>query len=358
MPPITFGILGCGRGAFAAAVASHMPQDIQIAAVCDVKPERARAAAQAHGVDTVYTRYEDLLADGRVDAVVIATPDHQHAGQAVRALQAGKHVLSEIPAAYTLGELHAIVEAAGQSRKQYMMGNEVRWFPAVQAARRSAEEGKWGDIFYGEAEYLHNLRREGWSETEPDGAPHWRWDPAHPQTTLLGGGPHAFDTLRWLSGEEGYVEVFAYGVGRSVTDHPEPATCVCLLRAGSGAAHKVTVSYAMVRPYCLYFSLYGTHGSFEGGRVNQEDTFFVTDQMPADARLVPTGVPYWTDPSAPAAVGHGTSEYFMMREFVNAIREGRQPAIGPREAARSIAPAICAFESIRSGRPVAVPRFD
>jgi len=333
------------------------PDAMRVSAVCDLRPERAQRIAAQYGVPTICRDYAEMLGRADVEAVVIATPDHEHAGQAIQALEAGKHVLSEIPAAYTLGELQQIIAASARTGAKYMMGNEVRWFPALEAARRMAEEGFWGDIFYGEAEYLHNLKREGWKQVEPDGTPHWRWDPAHPQTTLLGGGPHAFDTLRYLSGEPGYTEVFAYGVGQSVEGHPEPSTAVCLLKSRRGAAYKITVSYAMTRPYCLYFSLYGDKGSFEGGRVDQSETFFHSDKIPHMEDMTRLGVPYWNHPNVRLTGGHGTSELFMMQEFLAAIREDRDPAIGPVEAARSLAPAICALESIRTGKPVAVPEF-
>ncbi len=354
---LRFGILGCGRGSFVAACAQAIPEEIGVTAVCDLRRERAERLAQAYRIPTVCDSYAQMLAREDVDAVMIATPDHEHAAQALEALEAGRHVLSEIPAAYTLTELEAIIETSARTGAKYMMGNEVRWFPALEAAKRMGEEGCWGQVFYGEAEYLHNLLRDGWHTVEPDGSPHWRWDPAQPQTTLLGGGPHAFDTLRWLAGEREFSEVFAYGVGQSVPGHPEPSTAVCLLRGASGAAYKITVSYAMARPYALYFSLYGDRGTFEGGRVNQEETFYFTDLVPGLRGMTPTGNPYWSHPGVETQAGHGTSEYFMLKEFAAAVREGRDPVIGPTEAARSIAPAICAFESMRTGKPAAVPSY-
>jgi predicted dehydrogenase len=266
-------------------------------------------------------------------------------------------VLSEIPIAYSLDEIDTIIGISESTGCKYMMGNEVRWFPALEALKRKADEGCWGPVFYGEAEYLHNLRAEGWSTTEPDGSVHWRFDPVRPQTTFLGGGPHAFDTLRWLAGEERFTEVFAYGSGVYVEGHAEPGTAVAILKGASGAAYKVTVSYTMRRPYCLYFSLYGSEGSFEGGRTDQSQVFYETSKEHDGPGLRALGVPYWKHPGVELEGGHGTSELFMMQDFLAAIRDDRPPAIDAREAARSIAPAICAFESIRTGQPVAVPGY-
>lgn len=357
MEPLRLGILGAGRGGFAVPVARYMPRRLAITAVCDIRTDRARAMAEQCGAAWHGGDVAAMLERDDVDAVLIATPDHQHAEQAILALEAGKHVLSEIPMATALGEIDRIVALSERTGLKYMMGNEVRWLPALEALKRKAGEGCWGDVFYGEAEYLHNLREEGWKGLEEDGSVHWRFDPARPQTTFLGGGPHAFDTLRWLAGEKRFTRVYATGSGAYVEGHAEPATAVALLTGESGAAYKVTVSYAMHRPYCLYFSLYGSEGSFEGGRTDQEQVFYQTRAEEGCAGLKPLGVPYWNHPGIELEGGHGTSELFMMTDFLDAVRDDRPPAIDAREAARSIAPAICAFESIRTGLPVAVPEY-
>lgn len=77
-------------------------------------------------------------------------------------------------------------------------------------------------------------------------------------------GPHAIDTLRWLMSVR-FVEAQAYHAtqqSRWSTTH----TTVALFKANTGAVAKVTVSYGMVRPYCLYYSVYGAQGTFERSR--------------------------------------------------------------------------------------------
>lgn len=357
MSPIRFAIVGAGRGAFAGIVAENLPEEMVITAVCDIRGERAEKLASRFGASFWTEEYPQILERDDVDAVVIATPDHIHAEMAAQALEAGKHVLSEIPMAYTLKEIERIIALTERNGRKYMMGNEVRWFPALEELKRLGDRGYWGDVFYGEAEYLHNLRADNWSLMEPDGTPHWRFEPTQPQTTLLGGGPHAFDTLRWLAGEAQFKEVFAYGVGEYVPGHPEPATAIAILKGVRGAAYKVTVSYVMERPYCLYFSLYGSEGTFEGGRTDQSQVFYQSKKETQEHCLRLLDMPYWNHPGVTLATGHGTSEYFMVRDFLEAIREDRSPLIDAVESARSIAPAICAFESIRTGKPVAIPQY-
>lgn len=354
--PIRVGILGAGRALFMAQCRDAFPDDLVLAGLCDIRKARAEKAVKKHSFDRVFPTYEEMLDDKGIDLVVIGTPDHEHAGQAIQALEAGKHVLSEIPAAYEITELERLIALEEKTGLVYTMGNEVRWFPYLEAARKMADEGYWGRIFQSEAGYLHNLRLEGWRQTESEtGEPHWRFDPQRPQTTFLGGGPHAFDTLRWLTGETNWVEVFAYGNEPYVEPHSEPANTVALLKGASGLISKVEASYVMVRPYCLYFNLFGDKGTFETSRQDSEGLFF-TEQIPYMDRMEHLAVPYAARPGH-GATGHGSSEIHMVEDIIQAIREHRPATINAREAARSIAPAICAYESIRTGQPVKIPGF-
>jgi predicted dehydrogenase len=238
-----------------------------------------------------------------------------------------------------------------------MMGNEVRWFPALEELKRLGGKGYWGTVFYGEAEYLHNLRMERWKIREEDGSVHWRWDPAAPQTTMLGGGPHALDTLRWLMGVR-FVGAQAFHAGQGSpwgTSH----TTVALFKAENGAAAKVTVSYGMARPYCLYYSVYGTEGSFERSRDQGDPSgetvnYYAHNRLSGTRHLIPVRLPNFANPrlarqAGAAGFGHGTMELEQASDLLDAILRDREPAIGPAEAAASIVPLICALDSARQG---------
>ena len=76
------------------------------------------------------------------------------------------------------------------------MGNQVRYAFCLQDVHKLLRAGEFGEVFYGEGEYLHDMG----DIVTGRGSDHWRIAHEQPQTTLLGGGPHAFDTLRWLMG--------------------------------------------------------------------------------------------------------------------------------------------------------------
>jgi predicted dehydrogenase len=95
-----------------------------------------------------------------VDAVVVASPVRYHAEQAIAALRAGKHVLSEVPAAQSLAECAALVAAAeaARGRALYMFGENANYGVVTESWRQLVAQGLLGRIIYGESQYVHDLR--------------------------------------------------------------------------------------------------------------------------------------------------------------------------------------------------------
>ena len=358
MDDIRVGVLGLGQGR-SHLRAFQVLEGSRVVAVCDANETLAERVSRDMNVPRRYAAYEQLLADREVDLVVVATPDHLHGQHAIMALEAGKHVLSEIPMAATIEECRRIVELTGRTGLKYHMGNQVRYAFCLQDVRRLLAQGALGEVFYGEGEYLHEME----DIMAPRAPGHWRVDAERPQTTLLGGGPHAMDTLRWLMGVR-FVNAQAYHAEQRTRWNTVHTTCA-LFKAETGAVAKVTVSVGMARPYCLYYSVYGTEGSFERTRdqdLAADDTinYLYHHKLSGARRLVPVTVPGFKNPrfARQYSLGHGTMEFEQAFDFLRAIREDGEPGIGPREAADSIVPLICALQSAeQGGGSVPVPQL-
>ena len=355
---IRVGVLGLGQGR-SHLRAFQLLEGATVVAVCDQDARLAERVTHEFGVETRFPTCEAMLEDPAIDLIVVATPDHLNGRHAIMALEAGKHVLSEIPMATSLDECNRIIELTDRHGLKYHMGNQVRYAFCLRDVQRMLRAGDLGEIFYGEGEYLHTMD-DIVADRPPD---HWRIHPQTPQTTLLGGGPLAIDTLRWLMGVD-FVEAQAYHAeqqSRWQTTH----TTVAIFKAGNGAAAKVTVSYGMVRPYCLYYAVYGSQGSFErtrdqGGAVEDTINYHYHERVAGARRMAPVTIPNWSNPAIQRehSLGHGTMEIEQAQHFLNAIIADEEPAIGPREAARSIAAGICALQSAQQGGgPVAIPDF-
>lgn len=359
-PTIRVGVVGLGQGR-THLHAFHALDGVEVVAVADLNAELRERIAAEYGVARRYETVDALLADKTVDLVVIATPDHLHGTHAIQALEAGKHVLSEIPMATTVEECRQIVAITDRTGLKYHMGNQVRYAHCLQDIHRLIAAGHLGEIFYGEGEYLHNMEEF----VTIKGEDHWRSDRRIPQTTLLGGGPHALDTLRWLMGTT-FTHVSAFHAEQP-SSWGAPHTTVAIYKAASGATAKITTAYGMMRPYCLYYSVYGKEGSFErtrnqGDATGETQNYHYHSQLSGSDRMIPVTLPNWSNPrlarQAPM-LGHGTMEYEQARDFIAAIRNDTEPVLGPREAAASIVPLICGLEVAGAGGGfMAIPTVD
>src|SRR5437763_769912 len=116
--PIRVGVIGVGRGQSFAAAATEAV-GMKLVALCDTWEERLNEVGKRYGVAT-YTDYDKFL-EHDMDAVVLANFFHQHAPFAIKALQAGKHVMSETAANATLAEGVALCRAVEKSDRIYML---------------------------------------------------------------------------------------------------------------------------------------------------------------------------------------------------------------------------------------------
>lgn len=320
--PIGVAVVGLGHNgrAFCRAYASE--PGARLLAVCDRDPQRLRAVAYEHDVKG----YDDyaFLERSEIHAVSVHTPDHLHAEPFLRALEAGKHVFVEKPFANSLDDVQRMLAAAQASQRVVMVGQVLRFNPYLRAIKQWVDRGTLGDLFYLEADYIHDLRCQ--REMEP-----WKVSEEIP---IVGGGCHPLDLLRWLAGD--VEEVFAYCNRIAFSEMAHPATVVSVYRFASGAVGKVTVLYGCVNPMPELYNLgiYGTRGSVVRNR------------------LCLDGVHQWLD--VPVQ-GYDHPFEPEVAHFVDCIRRGARPLVDALEGAKTAAAVLCAAESARSGKPVRVP---
>lgn len=125
--------------------------DARVTAVCDIWNQRLEAAAkvvgESYGVQPKYfRRHDELLADRAIDAVIIATPDHQHAKMLNAAVEAGKDVYREKPMGNVLSETNDALAAVKESGRIVQIGTQRRSYPRCRSAMDMVKEGRVGDI--------------------------------------------------------------------------------------------------------------------------------------------------------------------------------------------------------------------
>ena len=252
MEKVRFAVVGLYSIAKRHIEGIHNNKQAELIAVCDIVEEYAKKCAEANGLDKYYLDYDQMLADGGFDCVVICTPDQVHAEQAVKALNAGYHVLCEKPLAMKMEDVAAIVEAAKKSNKKFMVGQVCRKTPSFVAAKQLVDAGEIGDLFFVESEYAHN-----YDIINDIGG--WRRDPVNLRYPIVGGGCHAMDLLRWIAGDP--TEVFCYANHLALPHWPVDDCYIAVMKYPKGVIGKVMTSIGCHRPYTMRTVLYGTKGT-------------------------------------------------------------------------------------------------
>jgi predicted dehydrogenase len=323
------GIVGLHRGGgLLHALASH--PNVEIAALCDLNQEVLADVGKAHAVPDkhLFTQFHNFV-NAPVDIIAIATPIEFHAQQSIAAMESGKHVLCEQTAAYTVDDCERLVQAVARTGQTYMMAENYCYFHYVREWKKMIDQGKLGEIFYAEGEYIHEIVH---LLVDPEsGKKYWRYRRA--PIWYCG---HTLGPLLLLMDDR---IVKATGAHSGRKKYPDESIAfldmeVGLFQTQKGAVIKILRSQAAPRYHdMIFYALYGTKGFVETGREGgwggTVGRLFLEDEMPKEegARTIdcPTA-----DPNAPEEArhgGHGTSEYYMIRDFIEAIENDARPPI-------------------------------
>lgn len=158
---IGIGLIGCGDRGINALMKGAIPfkeeTQIEFRAVCDIWTQHREKAAETSkqasaGDPKQMAAYRELLSMKEIDAVIIATPDHQHATMLTDAVRAGKDAYVEKPLAMEMKELLLAVDTVKKSDRIVQMGTQIRSLPSSMAARKFITGGGLGQLFKVEQE--------------------------------------------------------------------------------------------------------------------------------------------------------------------------------------------------------------
>ncbi len=310
----------------------------ELAMVCDMNEQRAKAVAQKYGCD--YTTKSEEIADRPdIEAVSIATPDFAHRDVALQLISAGKNVLVEKPLATSTAEAREMVKAAKMHGVKLMVDFQNRWNPPFVQAKQSIKAGELGDPVIVSGRLSNTL-------SVPTDMLSWSGK-SGPQWFLF---PHLIDIVAWLF-EQKAIEVYALGRKGILTSRGID-TYDAIQALVSFESFFATVETAWVlpdsHPSLVDFGivLLGTKGRMNIRADNQGVEFsgkkhqwpFVLSQQDA----------------------HGITSGFMqypMMHFVDCVADDKTP-LGTGEEGFHITAIIEAIEkSIAAGKPVKVEKY-
>lgn len=356
---VKIGIVG---GRFGSTFQWHLDPQCEVGAVCDLSAERLQRLSEVYRCPNTFKDFRQMLKHPGLNAVGVFTPAPLHAWMVITALRAGKHVISAVPAAMTEEELGEILETVRATGLKYMMAETSYYRPEVITCREWAKQGKFGTIFYSEAEYHH----EGLLDLMFDdrGLPTWRhgFPPMHYPT-------HSTGVVIPVTGER-LTEVTAIGWGDNhevlkTNQYRNPFwNTTGLFKTSGGHSARIAVYWHVAAGGTERGAFYGDRMSYimdrPEGSPNTVFEISKDGQTVIDSNGYPEGKlsrRVYTEPDhlqtlpAPMRVktGHGNSHTFLTHEFVRAIVEDRHPTVNIWEAIAYTLPGIVAHQSALRG---------
>jgi predicted dehydrogenase len=358
----------------------------RVTAVCDIRSERTDWAAKAlteagQPAPAVYTGgprdFERMCETEDLDLVYTATPWEWHVPVMLAAMKNGKHAATEVPAAMTLDDCWAIVEASEKHKKHCVLMENCNYDRMEMMVYNMVRQGLFGEILHAEGGYLHDLRgikfenrneglwRRAWS-MKLDGNPY----PTH------GLGPIAncleinrgdrFDYLMSVSSPSRGLQNWA--VDHFPPDAPERKekfvlgdVNTSLIKTARGRTMMVQHSTNLPRPYSRIHLVQGTKGLFQGypHRAYIEGRGRADQWVQAADLLAEFEHPLWKEIAAQAeGAGHGGMDYIEDYRLIKCLREGTPTDMDVYDAAALSSVVELSCQSVaKNGRPMEFPDF-
>jgi len=252
-------IHGCGQVASAHAASWKKNPQAEVVSVSSRRRESAQRLVDEQGLEcTVHDDFDSVLADPAVDVVNLSGPNHVHAVQGIAAARAGKHIMIEKPMVISMDENRALRDAVDTAGVKSVVSFVLRWNPLFESLKALMAAEAVGRLIYAEVDYWHGLA-EWWTGFE------WGHRRDSGASTMLLGGCHAVDALRYLTGRE-VVEVAAYSNNAKGLFEFD-ANVVAVLRFADGVIGKTSALFDAEMPYAFNIDLVGTEGTLRDNRV-------------------------------------------------------------------------------------------
>lgn len=391
-PPLRFAVVGARRGKTFIKSAQSSDARTELVAICDQNATALDEWRQHSGL-RLYTDYSQLLSDPKVDAICIATPVPMHAHQAIAALEAGKHVLSEVTACHTMEEGWDLIAAVERTGLTYMMAENYCYTAAVLQVQHMVEQGVFGEITYAAGSYLHDCRSLLFSN---DGSLTWRGClrrdmiansyPTHslgPVARWLGiNRTDMFATTATWESKSRAISSYTHRNMPDRSDYRDPAfwkhpdTTSTSIRTKNGVLIDLRLDWVSPRPHHMTrYELQGTKAAFvipdANSSLQSDPLIWIEDRSPTNKMGIAGQWeslsvyrdefehPLWKEHRMHAEnAGHGGGDFFVLREFAASIAEGRLPMIDVYDAVTWSSITPLSAQSISGGNvPVAVPDF-
>lgn len=337
---LNVALVGCGRIArrHADLLGHGEIAGARLAAVCDVRFERAQAMAAPFKIPA-YQDMHEMCAREKLDMLVVLTESGLHAQHVIELARYRKHIIVEKPMALTLDDADAMIRACDANGVRLFVVKQNRFNKPVQKLREALEAGRFGKIVLGTVRVRWCRTQEYYNQDAWRGT--WQFDGG----VLANQASHHVDLLEWMMGD--VESVFAKSTTALVNIEAED-TAVVLLKFRSGALGVIEATTA-ARPKDLEgsISILGEKGTVEigGFAVNELKTWDFRPTVPDDSEVRSR---YSVNP--PNVYGFGHKAYY--DHVVECVTNDKRQLVDGLEGRRSLELITAIYESVETGREV------
>ena len=356
---IRFGIFGLGRGA--TLIGCIRESGAEVTAICDYRPAAVAMCREewfrGQNVEA-FTDFE-LFIHADFDVVLLGNYFCDHAGFAIAAMRAGKHVLSETISNITMAQGVALCRAKEETGMTYALLENYPYFKSNLEMKRLYKEGTLGSLVYAEGEYVHPMSMEEQNSLAP-GERHWRnWTPRTYYTT------HALAPLMQMTDSiptrvtafAAFQPEIAAGTALRTGD----AAAIILCQTDTNAVFRIT-GWACYAPHGNWYRLCCTRGGVEVNHTNNNMMLTYNDWcVPEGKEAFTEYEAQWPDPELGQYAdnaGHGGGDFMVINHFIRCLENGEEPYWNVYRATTTASVAILAWRSVLDGgKPYDIPDF-
>lgn len=376
---VRLALVGCGRrGVYVTSLFKAHPL-CAVTALMDRFIAKAQGAARELDLPDarIFDEFDTFLRDAPADAVFFACDPTEQAALACQAMESGRHVCTEVPAAFTIEDCWLLVNAVARSGCKYQLMEQTRHWGFIETWRQMHQRGEFGHLCFAQGEYIHYERRWNyWMDSEtgefyfdpvpPPGrpvVPTWRGSMLADPIYYL---PHTLSPLLSIL-QDRVVRVSCMGTRKNSYTYPEGTLAwsdiqYALMHTAKDTVLAVGASFSL--PYvrrgptgCHWYELRGTKASVESPRC-ASDSFRLWRVGAESYEAMDLSTTPLTATAEEASTGHGGADFRPVDGFVRCIVENTTPPLDVLHAAEITAPAVLAAESARLGGTVlSVPDF-
>ena len=332
--------LGIGKAHVDAAAASAK---CELVAVCDLIQEKMDKVVERYPGTKTYLSFDEMLKDAEIDVISICLPSAMHAEFAVKAMEAGKHVLVEKPIDITVDAALKIEEARVRTGKIAGVIHQNRNNCVMKPIKEALDAGRLGKLVlatFAVKWYRDQHYYEGWHGT-------WEMDGGG---SLMNQAVHTVDLMQWLCGEVTSVHS-TMGIYNHDIETEDMTASVITFKSGAAATFvSTTCAYPGI---CTDIQLYGTGGTIEADadvlkrwKLRDADDEDEEEEEMLEKYGGGNRIAQKNDPSL--ITGHAS----MVENILDAIIEGKDPQILPMEAIKSVRIVNAIYESAKTGKTI------